>query len=275
MAACGDLKERRDLRIYSNLDDLTTELAEYIACISEISVRERGSFAIALSGGSLVDLIGKLSGTPFLWTVDWSKWHIFFTDERAVAKNHMDSNYKQVKDAFLSKVPVPPSHVCSINDNVCVETAAHEYEFAIRQLVRVRTIDVSVSKDCPKFDLILLEMGPDGHVAALFPSHPALRIEDNWVTYIIDSPKTPPERITFTLPVINSASNVAIVAAGEDKADAVLLAIAESGKDKHKFNACSPPAQMVDPADGKLVWFLDKSAASKLDSDDAGSSQQF
>ena len=150
----------------------------------------------------------------------------------------------------------------SINDNVTVDEAASEYEFVIRQLVKVRIVDVSESNDCPKFDLILLSMGSDGHVASLFPGHPALEQREDWVTYITNSPVSPPERITFTLPVINSASNVAIVAVGEDKAGAVRLALDDSSTEG--INACSIPARMVQPTEGKLVWFFDTPAASTL-----------
>ncbi|CAN1823728.1 Probable 6-phosphogluconolactonase 1 [Linum perenne] len=227
MEPSGDQRDRGELRVHESLDELSTDLADYIADLSEASVKERGDFAIALSGGSL----------------NWSKWYIFWVDERVVSKSHADSNYKLAKDGLLSK------------------EAADDYEFAIRQLVKTRTINVSDISDCPKFDLILLGMGPDGHVASLFPNHPALNEKEEWVTFITDSPKPPPERITFTLPVINSASNVAIVATGESKADALHLAIS---------NAAGPdgsllPARMVQPMKGKLVWFLDKPAASKLE----------
>nr|CAD1837953.1 unnamed protein product [Ananas comosus var. bracteatus] len=194
--------------------------------------KERGSFTIALSGGPLVGLIGKLCEAPYSMTVDWTRWYIFWTDERAVAKNHADSNYKTTKDRFLSKVPILNSHVYSINDNVTVEDAAGEYEFAIRQLVKLRKLGVSESNDCPKFDLIILSMGPDGHVASLFPDHPALRVKDEWVTFITDSPEPPPERITFTLPVINSASNVAVVVTGEDKATAARAAVSGNVRER-------------------------------------------
>lgn len=161
------------------------------------------------------------------------------------------------------QVPIVPSHVISINDSVSAEEAADDYEFVIRQLVRTRVINVSEISDCPKFDLILLELGTDGHVASLFPNHPALDEREEWVTFITDSPIPPPERITFTLPVINSASNVAVVAAGESKADAVLLAVDEIGPD-----CLSIPGRMVQPANGKLVWFLDKLATTKLEDSD-------
>lgn len=169
---------------------------------------------------------------------------------------------------LILQVPILNGHVYSINDIATVEDAATDYEFVIRQLVKARTIGVSESNDCPKFDLILLDMGSDGHVASLFPNHPALELKDDWVTYITDSPQTPPERITFTLPVINSASNIAILATGEDKAKAVQLALSDSTESPD--TPSSLPARMVQPTDGKLVWFLDKAAASSLEiKDDA------
>ncbi|KAM7487512.1 hypothetical protein LguiB_024996 [Lonicera macranthoides] len=259
MALSGAQKDGRVLRIHESLDELRTDLAEYIAEISEACVKERGIFAIALSGGSLVDLMSKLCEAPYNKTVDWAKWYIFWVDERAVAKNHADSNYKLAKDNFLSKLPIIPSHVHSIKDSVSAEEAADEYEFVIRQLVKSRIVGVSEVSDCPKFDLILLGLGPDGHVASLFPNHPVLEVKEEWVTFITDSPKPPPERITFTLPVINSASNVAVVATGGTKAEAVYSAIG-GGSDTP-----SVPAKMVRPTNGKLAWFLDQPAASKFE----------
>ncbi|GMY25826.1 probable 6-phosphogluconolactonase 1 [Fagus crenata] len=260
MSLSGAGSDRGNVRIHESLDELSTDLADYIGELSEASVKERGVFAIALSGGSLVGLMGKLCEAPYNKTLDWSKWYIFWADERVVAKNHTDSNYKLAKDNILSKVPIVPSHVHSINDSVSAEEAADEYEFAIRQLVKTRVVSVSDISDCPKFDLILLGMGPDGHVASIFPNHPVLNEKDEWVTFITDSPKPPPERITFTLPVINSASNVAVVVTGDSKAEAVRLAINDVGPD-----CPSLPARMVQPTNGKLVWFLDRPAASKLD----------
>lgn len=157
-------------------------------------------------------------------------------------------------------MPIVHSHVHSINDSVTAEQAAEEYEFVIRQLVKTRVISVSGINDCPKFDLILLGMGPDGHIASLFPNHSVLKEKEQWVTFITDSPKPPPERITFTLPVINSASNVTIVVTGANKAEAVHLAIDEAGPECPKL-----PARMVQPTDGDLVWFLDVAAASKIE----------
>ncbi|KAJ9563855.1 hypothetical protein OSB04_009015 [Centaurea solstitialis] len=259
MDVAGSIKDRGEVRIHESLDELSTDLVDYIAELSEISVKDRGVFAIALSGGSVISLIRKLCEAPYMKTVDWSKWYIFWADERVVAKTHVDSNYKLAKDHLLSKLPIVPSHVYSINDSLTAEEAANEYEFVIRQLVKTRVVNVSAITDCPKFDLILLGIGPDGHVASLFPNHSALEEKNEWVTFITNSPKPPPERITFTLPVINSAANVVVVATGGGKAEAVRLAIDDVGPECPVL-----PARMVQPGVGKLVWFLESPAASKL-----------
>nr|GEY00610.1 probable 6-phosphogluconolactonase 1 [Tanacetum cinerariifolium] len=213
--------------------ELSTELADYIEGLSDVSIKERGVFCVALSGGSLIRLMRKLCEVPYNKTVDWSKWYIFWVDERVVAKNHVDSNYKLAKEHLLSKLPIVPSHVHSINDSLTAEEAANDYEFDIRQLVKTRVVNVSDISDCPKFDLILLGLGPDGHVASL---------------------------ITFTLPVINSAANVLIVATGAGKAEAAHMAIDDVGPEFPVL-----PARMVQPGAGKLVWFLDVEAASKVE----------
>ena len=272
ISALYEPKRNNEIRIFESSDEMSTDLAEYISQVSEISVKERGYFAIALSGGPLVSFLGKLCEAPYNKTLDWSKWYIFWSDERAVAKNHAESNYRITKEGFLSKVPILNGHVYSINDNATVEDAATDYEFVIRQLVKVRTIGVSESNDCPKFDLILLSMGSDGHVASLFPNHPSLELKDDWITYITDSPQPPPERITFTLPVINSVSNIAIVTTGDDKSEAVHLAISDNADGPEAPS--SLPARMVQPTDGKLVWFLDKSAASSLDAENDDAFEQ-
>ncbi|CAN8312160.1 unnamed protein product [Cochlearia groenlandica] len=262
MALTWTHKERGEIRVHENVEELSIDLVDYIAEISEASIKEHGSFCIALSGGSLITFISKLAEPPYNKIVDWAKWYVFWVDERMVSKSHDDSNYKLAKDNLLSKVNVFPRHICSINDTVSVEEAAAEYEFAIRQMVRSRTVTASENSDCPKFDLILLGIGSDGHVASLFPNHPALEAKDDWVTFLTNSPKPPPERITFTLPVINSAANVAVVAIGESKANAIHLAIDDLSLPD---SSLSLPARLVYPSDDNLIWFMDKPAASKLD----------
>nr|GFB54450.1 probable 6-phosphogluconolactonase 4, chloroplastic [Tanacetum cinerariifolium] len=178
-------------------------------------------------------------------------------DERVVPKNHPDSNYLLAYDAFLSKVPIPSGNVYAINDALPAEAAADDYETCVKHLVHNGIISVSETTGFPRFDLMLLGIGPDGHVASLFPGHPLVQEKKKWITFIKESPKPPPERITFTFPVINSSANIALVVAGAGKAHPVHVTLG-NGEDSHVL-----PVQMVLP-EGELTWFMDKDAASKL-----------
>lgn len=156
---------------------------------------------------------------------------------------------------LLDQVPIPPGNVYAINDALSAEGAADDYETCLRHLVKNKVLEVSES-GFPKFDLMLLGMGPDGHVASLFPGHPLLNEKEKWVTFIKDSPKPPPERITFTYPVINASSCIAMVVTGTGKSDAVQTALGSNASG-------TLPVELVSP-EGELTWFLDKNAASKL-----------
>lgn len=146
----------------------------------------------------------------------------------------------------------------AINDALpAPEDAADDYEACLKSLVEKKVLELSQASSFPKFDLMLLGMGPDGHVASLFPKHPLLQEKNRWVTYIKDSPKMPPERITFTFPVINSSAYIALVVTGADLAKAVHIAL--GNHEPSDFL----PVQMVSP-EGELTWFLDKPAASKI-----------
>ncbi|KAK3042003.1 hypothetical protein RJ639_001705 [Escallonia herrerae] len=239
-------------------EDVAVALAKYIADLSDKSVKGKGSFSVALSGGSLIHTLRKLLEPPYKNTVAWSKWFIFFLDERVVPLDDPDSNYKLAYDGFLSKIPIPPGNVYAINDTLSPERAADEYEARLKDLVKRKTLSISVTNGFPKLDLMLVGMGPEGHVASLFCWHFQRYEKKRWVTFIKDSPKPPSKRITFTFPVINSASNVAMVITGEDLASAVKVALGT-----HSSDFIPLPVQMVLP-EGELTWFLDMDAASKL-----------
>lgn len=155
-------------------------------------------------------------------------------------------------------VPIPPGQVYAINDSLSAEGAADDYESCLKQLVRTGVVAVSSTTGFPKFDLMLLGMGPDGHVASLFPEHPLLNENQRWLTFIKDSPK-PPERITFTFPVINSLGYVALVVTGAGKAGAVHKALGSGQSSSNML-----PVEMVSLKDGKFTWFTDKAAVSLL-----------
>lgn len=183
--------------------------------------------------------------------IDFTKWEIFFADERAVPLDHADSNYGLLKSELLEKIPadqqptVHPIDTTYLNDT---QELADQYEktlvssFASRDSVRL-----------PIFDLVLLGCGPDGHTCSLFPGHPLLRETDAWVAPIEDSPKPPPKRITLTLPVVTHAVRVAFVATGGGKKDIM----------KEIFDSLEPtlPCSLVNEASGdRCSWFVDEPA---------------
>ncbi|PWA97702.1 6-phosphogluconolactonase 4 [Artemisia annua] len=233
-------------------------LAAYVGDLSAKSIANHGSFSVVLSGGSLIDTMRKLVQPPYVGKIDWKNWLIFWLDERVVPLDHPDSNYKLANDGFLSKVPIPKANIYPIKENLSPEKAAEEYEERLKQLVANKKLKTSAITGMAKFDLMLLGMGPDGHVASLFCWHFQRFEKKKWVTFITDSPKPPPPRITFTFPLINSASEIAMVVTGEDAADAVKVTLGE-----HADYGYPLPVQKVKP-EGGYTWFLDKEATSLL-----------
>ncbi|CAH8342443.1 unnamed protein product [Eruca vesicaria subsp. sativa] len=248
----GKEENKKRVEIYDTEENLAIDLAKYTSDLSDKFCKERGAFTVVVSGGSLIKSLRKLVEVE---SIDWSRWHFFWVDERVVPKNHDDSNYKLAYDNFLSKVPIPPGNVYAINESLSAEAAADDYETCLKHLVKTNILRVSESTGFPKFDLMLLGMGPDGHVASLFPGHGLCSESNKWVASITDSPKPPSERITFTFLVINSSAHVALVVCGSGKAEAVQAALNKTGS--------VPPAGLVS-AEEELVWFLDKPACSKL-----------
>ncbi|KAK9199587.1 hypothetical protein WN944_014779 [Citrus x changshan-huyou] len=255
--AAENKNKNKNVQVFDSEEDLAVSLAKYTADLSAKFGKEKGSFTVVLSGGSLIDSLRKLVEPPYVDSIEWAKWHVFWVDERVVPKDHDDSNYKLAYDGFLSKVPITTGNVYAINDALSAEGAAEDYETCLKHLTKSNILATSAATGFPKFDLMLLGMGPDGHIASLFPGHPLLKENEKWVTFIKDSPKPPPERITFTFPVINSSAYIAMVVCGAGKSSAVQTALGNNQ------NSDLLPVQMA-LAEEEFTWFLDKDATSKL-----------
>lgn len=227
-----------------------------VAEAADAAIAAKGAFTLVLSGGSLLGLLAGLADAKF--KADWDKWHIFYVDERNVPHSSPDSTHGAALEAFLGKVPIPAANIHAIHENVPVEQAATQYAGQIIS-VPPAALPRTAKDEFPIFDLILLGMGPDGHVASLFPNKPQTSATSGWVLPVTNSPKPPPERITFTMPVINSAKDVVLVALGHEKAE-VLQRVLEV-----QALPGALPAQLVRPTQGRLRVFLDVASAQNLD----------
>lgn len=239
-------------------------LARLVVEASEAAIKAKGTFTLVLSGGSLPSLLGPLA-TYTKSKVQWEKFYVFFVDERNVPHNSSDSTLKAAKEAFLSKVPIPESQVYAIAEGLSVRQAASAYEGALLTLPRSVLPRDTTNPALPSFDLVLLGVGPDGHVASLFPHRSALTErgvpkDSSWILPVSNSPKPPAERITMTLPVINAAKEVLFVALGESKAEVVQRVL------EVQALPGALPAQLVRPSSGgRLRWLLDVQSAQALD----------
>jgi 6-phosphogluconolactonase len=230
-----------------DLNDLSRRAAKEFVRLAARCVAADGRFISALSGGGTPKSLYSLLATEeFRAQIPWAKIHFFWGDERCVPPEYPDSNYRMAFESLLSKVPVPKENTHRIEAELEPEIAAAKYEREIREFFRL------TGKDLPRFDLILLGLGADGHTASLFPGNQALEETGRLVvaTYV-DELKT--YRITLTLPVLNHAANICFLVAGENKA-AVLRDVRQRSKDL--------PARRIAPVDGRVVWFLDEAVAS-------------
>ncbi|ELR06664.1 6-phosphogluconolactonase [Pseudogymnoascus destructans 20631-21] len=205
-----------NLYSFPTVNDLAPGLRHYVVQAQNSGINRHGTFKVAVSGGSLPKTLAAALLRPSTApedTLNFSKWEIFFADERAVPLDHADSNYALLKSELLDKIPaelgapsVHPIDVAPLDD---VQEMADQYEKLL-----VRNFAQRDSVKLPIFDLILLGCGPDGHTCSLFPDHELLRESDAWVASIEDSPKPPAKRITLTLPVVTHAVKIAFVATG-------------------------------------------------------------
>lgn len=218
------------------------------------AVKEKGTFSVALSGGSTPrGLFSVLVGdTNFRDAIAWDKVAFFWGDERHVPPDHADSNFRMARESLLSHLKLRDDQIFRIAGE-CADAAeaAASYERKVRDFFGLKDAQF------PRFDLVLLGMGPDGHTASLFPGTKALGertriVVSNWVG------KFNTQRITMTAPALNAASRILFLVSGEDKAPA-LKAVLDGPREEQQL-----PAQLIHPSDGTLLWLVDRAAAKLL-----------
>ena len=238
------------IRTYPDLERLSRAAAEHFVDLARQAVADRGRFAVALSGGSTPkSLYALLATEEFLRRVDWPRVHVFWGDERCVPPDHVDSSYRMAKEILLDHVPLPSEQVYRIRGEIEPALAAAEYDSLLH--------DFFGEVSGPRFDLLLLGMGDDGHTASLFPNTAALNERERWVVENYVEAKHM-WRITLSPPTINAAANIAFLVSGAEKAERLRQVL------KGDYQPHLLPAQIVKPVNGHLLWFVDEAAAALL-----------
>jgi 6-phosphogluconolactonase len=248
----------RTIEVLANATDLFHAAAEEFIRAARTAIGAQGRFTVALSGGSTPKALYSLLAANYA-DFAWNRVFLFFGDERHVPPTDPESNYRMVQESLLTKITIPAENVFRVpGENPDAAAAAAEYEAQLRRFFELRSQVRPGDRggEFPRFDLILLGMGPDGHTASLFPDSPALDeasrlVVANWVA------KFNTHRITFSFPVLNHAAEVMFMASGADKADMVHQVLEAK-------NTPPLPSQRVQPSDGRLLWMVDEAAAGKL-----------
>ena len=255
----GDPGQAR-FSISKSIDELMRTTATGIVDAARGAVAERGVFTIALSGGATPRILFEMLASPEIsGEVPWEDFQVFWGDERHVPPENPESNYRMAKEALLDRVPIPGQNVHRIMAELPnANTVAVAYEDELKHAFDLEeSTPPGHEPALPRFDLILLGIGEDGHTASLFPHSPALA-ERKRLVVANPVPKLGMKRITFTLPVINNAERVWFMVTGGSKAQ-ILRDVIEG-----PFRPDDLPSQCVNPTDGELLFLLDATAAVEL-----------
>lgn len=240
---------RRDIIVPGNRETTLDFCVEAFIQAAEEAIEERGAFYVALSGGSTPKAVfAKLAEEPFRKSIDWSKVHLFWSDERCVPPDNNESNYHMAMEAGFASLPVVPEQIHRMPAEVDVEAGAVNYEQEIAKLLP----DLS-------FDLILLGMGDDGHTASLFPETHGLHPNEERLVIANYVPQKETWRMSFTFHLINLAKQIHIYVLGANKADIAYHVLKGSYEPDHY------PIQRVGEEHHKALWILDNDAAAHLD----------
>ena len=239
----------RDIILCRDLVELSRKTAERFIQLARELVEGCGRMTVAFSGGSTPKHLYSLLASPdYKNRIPWNNVEVFWGDERCVPPDHSESNFRMAQEALLSKIKIPPENIHRMRGEQEPQVAAAEYEKGLQKIFGLN------SGALPRFDLILLGIGEDGHTASLFPDGEAL----NETKHLVLAPfvgQLNSYRLTLSLPVLNNAANVWFLVAGSSKAGAV----------KQAFSSSSDlPAAKVQPVNGKLTWFITRDAAPEM-----------
>ena len=240
------------LIIMDDAQALYVRAAEEIAHFAGEAICTHGEFTLCLTGGMTPAATYELLATRFQLSVDWKEVQFFWGDERCVPPDDPASNFGMANRTMLSKLALRPEQIHRIRGENDPGQAASEYDHELR-----RSLRTDEPGEYPSFDLMLLGLGENAHVASLFPHHPALH-EKNRLAVAVEVDATPKQRISLTMPLINHAERVLFLVSGENKAAAVKNVL-QGSVDPEQY-----PAQFVKPNNGQVVWLMDRAASSRL-----------
>lgn len=245
---------KREIIVLRDLDELGRAAAKKFVELARAKTADGFSFTLALAGGSTPKRLYELladENEPFRRSIEWGKIEFFWSDERCVAPDAAESNFRMANESLLGPLGISPDNIHRFRGEIDAETAASDYD----RFLRLRFN--AYGNSSPRLDLILLGMGADGHTASLFP-HSNVLLEKEKLAAAPYVEKVGASRLTLTPPVLNNAANVILQIAGEDKAE-VLREVLEGEYEPQNY-----PAQIVNPLNGNSFWFLDEAAAKAL-----------
>ncbi len=237
-----------EVRVYPDAPTLARGVAQHIVTLAIDAIAQEKRFTMALAGGSTPrPAYATLAEARYAGRLDWSRVHLFWGDERCVPSEDPRSNYRMARETLLEAVPIPEENVHRMRGELPPEEAAARYAEVLASCFGPSPV--------PRFDLMLLGLGEDGHTASLFPGSPALEERERWVVaqYV---ERLAEWRLTLTLPVLNAAKNVAFVVSGAEKREILAKVWSEAG--------VQLPAARVRPDAGRLRWFVDVEARGGL-----------
>ena len=244
--------ESDEIVVVPDAATLAQTAADYFVEAAARNIAQTGRCTVALSGGSTPKaMFALLASSPYREKIDWKNIYFFWGDERCVPPDHADSNYRMTHEMLLSKVSVLPENIFRVLGEKEPAVAASDYAAKIRAFFP--------DENLPKFDLVFLGMGADGHTASLFPFTAALHAEANKIAVENYVEKLNAHRVTLTAGIINNAKEIVFLIGGADKAAALKEVL------QGDFQPELYPSQLIQPEAGKIVWLLDEAANAQLE----------